>query len=147
MSTADPTMKMSASKGDKHNIDLFADPARIRKQIRSAVTDTGDTPEGTMSPGVENLFSLLKASDSMDAYNSLQADYENGALKYVDLKEAVGEALVAISTPIRERKAELQAEKKAVKSQIKASSEVIRKRAQETVKEVKDLVGLSNVRF
>ena len=147
MSTADPTMKMSASKGDKHNIDLFAEPERIRKQIRSAVTDTGDTPEGTMSPGVENLFSLLKASDSMDAYNSLQADYENGALKYVDLKEAVGEALVAISTPIRERKAALQADKKAVKNQIKASSEAIRKRAQETVKEVKELVGLSNVRF
>jgi tryptophanyl-tRNA synthetase len=147
MSTADPTMKMSASKGDKHNIDLFADPARIRKQIRSAVTDTGDTPEGTMSAGVENLFSLLKAADGLEAYDSLQADYDNGALKYVDLKEAVGEALVAISTPIRERKAELQADKKAVKNQIKASSEAIRKRAQETVKEVKDLVGLSNVRF
>ncbi|WP_367389159.1 tryptophan--tRNA ligase [Lewinella sp. LCG006] len=147
MSTADPTMKMSASKGDKHNIDLFADPERIRKQIRSAVTDTGDTPEGEMSPGVENLFSLLKASDHLDAYNSLQTDYENGALKYVDLKEAVGEALVAISTPIRERKAELQVDKKAVKNQIKASSEEIRKRAQQTVKEVKDLVGLSNVRF
>lgn len=147
MSTADPTMKMSASKGDKHNIDLFADPARIRKQIRSAVTDTGDTPEGTMSPGVENLFSLLKAAGNHDAYSSLHADYESSALKYVDLKEAVGEALVAISTPIRERKAELLADKKAVKSQIKASSEVIRKRAQETVKEVKDLVGLSNVRF
>jgi tryptophanyl-tRNA synthetase len=147
MSTADPTMKMSASKGDKHNIDLFADPNRIRKQIRSAVTDTGDTPEGEMSPGVENLFSLLKAAGNQSAYSSLQADYENGALKYVDLKEAVGEALVAISTPIRERKAELLADKKAVKSQIKASSEAIRKRAQETVKEVKDLVGLSNVRF
>ncbi|MGH1436196.1 MAG: tryptophan--tRNA ligase [Lewinella sp.] len=147
MSTADPTMKMSASKGDKHNIDLFADPARIRKQIRSAVTDTGDTPAGTMSPGVENLFSLLKAADNIEAYNSLQTDYAAGALKYVDLKEAVGEALVAISTPIRERKAELQADKKAVKNQIKASSTEIRKRAQQTVKEVKDLVGLANVRF
>lgn len=147
MSTADPTMKMSASKGDKHNIDLFADPERIRKQVRSAVTDTGDTLEGTMSAGVENLFSLLKAAGNQDAYSSLHADYENGTLKYVDLKEAVGEALIAISTPIRERKAELQADKKAVKSQIKASSEAIRKRAQETVKEVKDLVGLSNVRF
>lgn len=147
MSTADPTIKMSASKGDKHNIDLFADPARIRKQIRSAVTDTGNTPAGTMSPGVENLFSLLKAADNIEAYNSLQTDYAAGALKYVDLKEAVGEALVTISAPIRERKAELQADKKAVKNQIKASSAEIRKRAQQTVKEVKDLVGLANVRF
>ncbi len=42
MSTADPTKKMSASLGEKHNIDLFATPERIQKQIRSAVTDTGD---------------------------------------------------------------------------------------------------------
>lgn len=61
MSTADPTRKMSASLGEKHNIDVFADPERIRKQVRSAVTDTGDTPAGTMSPGVENLFTLLNA--------------------------------------------------------------------------------------
>lgn len=147
MSTADPTSKMSASKGDKHNIDVFADPARIRKQIRSAVTDTGDTPAGTMSPGVENLFRLLKAADQQEAYASLQADYESDSLKYVDLKEAVGEALVEISTPMRERKAALLADKKAVKNQIKASSAEIRKRAQATVKEVKEMVGLANVRF
>ena len=41
MSTADPSRKMSASLGEKHNINVFADEARIRKQIKSAVTDTG----------------------------------------------------------------------------------------------------------
>lgn len=147
MSTADPNRKMSASLGEKHNIDLFADPDRIRKQIRSAVTDTGDTPEGQMSAGVENLFRLLKASGQDDAYASLQADYEAGALKYVDLKQAVGEGLVAISEPIRARRDELRSDKKAVKNQIKASSAEIRKRAQQTVREVKDMVGLANVRF
>ena len=147
MSTADPTRKMSASLGEKHNIDVFADPARIQKQIRSAVTDTGNTPDGEMSPGVENLFSLLKAAGQLEAYASLQDDYKAGALKYSDLKQTVGDALVALSDPIRERKAELMADRKAVKNQIKASSFEIRKRAQATVKEVKDLVGLANVRF
>lgn len=147
MSTADPTRKMSASLGEKHNINVFADEKRIRKQVRSAVTDTGETPEGEMSPGVENLFSLLRASEKMEIHDSLMADYEGGNLRYVDLKDAVADALVEISNVFRERKAELNADKKAVKNLIKASSAEIRKRAQQTVKEVKELTGLLNVRF
>ena len=147
MSTADPTRKMSASLGDKHNIDVFAEEARIRKQIRSAVTDTGDTPEGEMSPGVDNLFRLLKATGKLDDYQTLMSDYEAGNLKYVSLKDAVADALVEISKGFREKKAELMADKKAVKNQIKYTSSEIRKRAQQTVKEVKELTGLLNVRF
>ncbi len=147
MSTADPTRKMSKSAGEKHYINVFAEEARIRKQIRSAVTDTGETPSGEMSPGVTNLFSLLKASGKMDAHASLMADQEAGNLRYVDLKEAVAEALVEISQTFRERKEALKADRKALKQQIKASSFEIRKRAQQTVKEVKELAGLQNVRF
>lgn len=147
MSTADPNRKMSASLGEKHNIDVFADPNRIRKQIKSAVTDTGDTPSDVMSPGVENLFSLLKACKATDAHTSLMEDYKSGALKYVDLKEAVADAMVAISDPIRARKAEIIADKKQVKYEIKQASAEIRKQAQQTLKEVKDLAGLLNVKF
>jgi len=147
-STADPTRKMSKSAGEKHYINLFADEQRIRKQIRSAVTDTGaETESGDMSPGVANLFRLLKASERLDEHDSLLADYEAGSLKYVDLKEAVADALVAISAAMRERKAELLADKKEVKNRIKASSAEIRKKAQETMQEVKELAGLLNVRF
>lgn len=147
MSTADPTRKMSASMGEKHNIDLFAEEAQIRKQIRSAVTDTGETPEGEMSPGVENLFSLLKACRQTEAYDSLMADYQQGQLKYVDLKQAVADALVGVSAPIKAKKQELLSDKKSVKNQVKYSSAEIRKRAQQTVKEVKEITGLLNVRY
>jgi tryptophanyl-tRNA synthetase len=147
MSTADPERKMSASAGEKHNIDVFADDNRIRKQVRSAVTDAGETPEGEMSPGVENLFSLLRACEKTEAHDSLMEDYSAGSLRYVDLKDAVADALIELSTHFRERKAELNADKKAVKNMIKASSAEIRKRAQETVREVKELVGLVNVKF
>lgn len=146
-STADPTRKMSKSAGEKHYINVFAEEARIRKQVRSAVTDTGDTPEGEMSPGVANLFELLKAANNMDAHAALMEDYAAGSLRYVDLKDAVGDTLVALNAQFRERRAELNANKKEVKNQIKASSYKIRKEAQQTVKEVKELAGLSNVRF
>lgn len=145
MSTAEPTRKMSASLGEKHNIDLFADEARIRKQIASAVTDTGPAQEGVMSAGVENLFALLRAAGRMEAHEALMENYRSGTLKYVDLKEAVAEGLVAISNPARARRAELLSDKKAVKEQVKASSARIREQARQTVREVKELCGLMNV--
>ena len=147
LSTADPSRKMSKSAGEKHYINAFAEPNVIRKQIKSAVTDTGDATAGVMSAGVQNLFELLKACGEMEAYDALMTTYKAGQLKYVDLKETVGEALVKLTTPFRERKKELQANKKEVKAQIKASSAEIRKRAQETMREVKELAGLMNVRL
>jgi len=165
MSTADPNRKMSASLGDKHNIDVFADEQRIRKQVSSAVTDStpniriigpgGEQPPiitkhlslDQASPGVANLFSLLQASGKSEAYESLKFDYEKGTLQYADLKHEVANGLVAISSGIRERLAELKSDRKAVKNQIKQSSYEIRKRAQETIKEVKEVTGLMNVRF
>jgi tryptophanyl-tRNA synthetase len=146
MSLADPTRKMSKSAGEKHYVNVFAEEARIRKQVRSAVTDTGEATEG-MSEGVANLFRLLKASECHEAHDSLMQDYESGALKYVDLKEAVANGLVALNEQFRTARAELNANKKDVKNQVKASSAEIRKRAQETIKQVKDLAGLLNVRF
>jgi len=146
-STADPSRKMSKSAGEKHYINVFGEEARIRKQIRSAVTDTGESTDGEMSAGVANLFGLLKASGRMDAHESLMEDYVAGSLKYSDLKEAVAEGLVAISNVFRERKAEITSNKKEVKNKIKQSSYEIRKVAQQTLKEVKDLSGLINVRF
>ncbi len=146
-STADPSRKMSKSAGDKHYISVFGEEARIRKQIRSAVTDTGDTPAGEISPGVNNLFQLLKASGKKSEHDQLMSDYENGTLKYSELKAVVADALVEISGEFVEKKKELLTRKKDVKNQIKAASAEIRKKAQQTVREVKELTGLANVKF
>jgi tryptophanyl-tRNA synthetase len=146
-SPADPSKKMSKSLGEKHYINVFGEPERIRKQIRSAVTDVGGSTEGEMSPGVANLFELLKAAGEGATFDSLMASYHAGHLKYVELKEATGEALATSSARFRENKAAILSEKKAYKERIKASSAEIRKIAQQTVYEVKELTGLSNVKF
>ncbi len=145
MSTADPSRKMSASLGEKHHIDLFAEEAKIRKQIGSAVTDTGPTANGEMSPGLANLFSLLRAAGGTQQADEMSARYAEGNLKYTELKESVADALVAISQPARARREALMAEKKQVKEHIKASSARIREQARTTIREVKELCGLMNV--
>lgn len=147
-STADPSRKMSKSAGEKHYISLFSDEARIRKQIRSAVTDTGEESGDGMSPGVANLFEILKASDEKgDAYNSLLSDYNSGDLKYSELKQEVADHLVTMLLPYQEKKKEILADKRSYKDQIKQSSIKIRQQAKETVREVKEMIGLLNVKL
>ena len=146
LSPADPTRKMSKSAGEKHWISVFGDENRIRKQIRSAVTDTGEPKEeNEMSAGLVNLFTLLKAAGNDSIHAALMQSYKNGDLRYSDLKDATADALVNLSNNFREKRAELVANKKEIKGQIKQSSKAIRARAQQTLKEVKELTGLMNV--
>ncbi|MEZ4894785.1 MAG: tryptophan--tRNA ligase [Saprospiraceae bacterium] len=146
LSPADPTRKMSKSLGEKHYINLFGEEDRVRKQIKSAVTDTGDTPEGEMSAGVGNLFELLRACEQMEAHDSLMDDYKAGALRYSDLKEAVANAIVDLINPFKERYEAILADKKAVKGQIQESSAAIRQIARQTMREVREITGLPTLR-
>ncbi len=146
MSLADPTRKMSKSLGDKHYIAVFEEPARLTKKVKSAVTDTGEGTGAEMSAGVANLFRLLRAAGDEAAYAELMAQYEAGSRRYADLKEATAAAISRLSSQFIERRTEIQADKKRYKELIQDSSAAIRKKAQETLRQAKDLCGLLNVR-
>jgi tryptophanyl-tRNA synthetase len=149
-SLADPTKKMSKSLGEKHFISIFEEEKSLRKKVGSAVTDAGDEQErGIMSPGVENLFIMLKASGKEELHRHMMETYKDPAAKlsYKDLKEAVSDSLVAMTSAFTEKRKELLINKKEIKNQIKEAAANIRKIAQETLREVKELAGLQNVRF
>jgi tryptophanyl-tRNA synthetase len=141
MSTAEPARKMSASAGEKHFIDVFAPVDVIRKQIRSAVTDAGETNSTDMSPGVANLFNLVAATQSPH-YDIIKDMYASGNLPYSKLKDTVADVIIEVVTPIQNRRTELLADKKAIKEEIKKSALLIRERAKKTVQEVRTLTGL-----
>lgn len=152
VSPADPTKKMSKSLGEKHYIDVFGTEAQIRKQIKSAVTDTGERAldsDGNpiMSVGVENLFTLLRACGDMENHHALMADYEANTLKYGHLKEKVADAVVLLTNAFGAKKTALETDKEAIKTELLDGSADIRKVARETIIEVKDLVGLPNGRI
>ncbi|NJN34770.1 MAG: tryptophan--tRNA ligase, partial [Saprospiraceae bacterium] len=125
-------------------INLFGEPERLRKQIKSAVTDTGVASD-TMSAGVQNLFTLLKACGKMDVHNEHLAAYEAGNIRYGDLKNAVADAVIALVEPFLARLASLESRRNDVEEQIRASSANIRKVAQQTLREVKELTGILSV--
>jgi len=147
LSTADPLKKMSASLGPKHHINIFDSPEVIRKQIKSAVTDSGETPSGEVSPGVTNLLMILKAAGGIDQAQALTQEAKSGTLQYGRLKEAVADQIIALTDPFREKRKEIESNSQQYKDEIIDSSAEIRKKAQQTVREVKDLIGLMNYKL
>jgi tryptophanyl-tRNA synthetase len=146
MSTAEPSKKMSASLGPKHHINIFSDPDIISKQIKTAVTDSGDTPSGQLSAGVQNLFLLLEAAGGNEIAKSMKTDALNGSLQYGKLKEAVGDQIIRLTDPFRQKRKQIVEDKVHFQNEITSASERIRKQAQQTIREVKDLIGLMNTK-
>ena len=142
MSLADPTKKMSKSLGERHYIGLFEEEQSIRGKVKSAVTDSGETPEGQMSPGVANLFELLKASGKTDQASELLKDYEIGKLQYRVLKETVADAIVELTSTLKARRHEIAADPETVNSQVREMSDKARTLARDTMKEVRRMIGL-----
>lgn len=146
LSTADPSKKMSASLGPKHNISVFSEADFIRKQIKSAVTDSGDTPAGQISAGVENLLGIIKAAGGHPDLEAFRTQAKEGSLQYGKLKEAAADVVINLTEPFREKRLAIVADKEKYEDQIASAAEVIRKKAQQTVYEVKDLIGLTNAK-
>lgn len=144
-SLADPSKKMSKSLGTNHVIGLFEDETSIRKKVKNAITDLGAITD-KMSPGVANLFELLKASGRVSEYNSLTNDYRTGKLKYSALKENVANGLIELSKQFISRKLELTSNKKLIEEQVYDMSAKARQIAQKTMSEVRLMVGLPKIK-
>jgi tryptophanyl-tRNA synthetase len=142
MSLADPTKKMSKSAGERHYIGLFEDEQGVRNKIKSAVTDSGETPEGQMSPGVANLFELLKACGKTELAAELLGEYQKGNLQYRVLKEVVGDALVELTSQLKTRRDEIASDAANVNAKVREMSDKARGLARNTLTEVRRLIGL-----
>ncbi len=142
MSTADPTRKMSKSLGPRHYIGLFEEEESVRGKIRSAVTDSGDVAPGEVSPGIENLLTILAACGQADDARQMREDYFAGTLRYVDLKDRTADALVALTVEMRERRAEILRREADLDGRIMAMGERARAMAGETLALAREKTGL-----
>src|SRR3954470_21647371 len=98
----EPTAKMSKSLGDPGTLYLLEDPARLRKKVRSAVTDSGRevTFDPEAKPGVSNLLTIYSAITGK-ALEEIVASYAGRG--YGDLKKDLAEVVVDFATPVRQR--------------------------------------------
>jgi tryptophanyl-tRNA synthetase len=142
VSLADPTKKMSKSLGEKHSIGLFEEEDSIRRKVRSAVTDTGEQQGGILSPGVENLFNLIRACGREKEYKELMAQYKSGTLKYKDLKDVAADGIVELTKGFIKRRNEIAGDMSYIGKLAVQLSEKARSIAEKTISDVRALVGL-----
>ena len=138
----DPTAKMSKTgSSPKGLIDLMQDPAKIAKNIRSAVTDTDGEIRYDVEhkPGVSNLLvihSILSGTPVQD----LERSFEGRG--YGDLKKEVADVVVEALTPFQSRMSELLADPAELDRILASGAERARAVAQTTMQRVRERVGL-----
>jgi len=141
MALNDPTRKMSKSLEGSAIMISDSDEVILR-HVKRAVTDVGPKTE-EMSPGVKNLFTLLKVFSPAETQAHFNEQYEAGNLRYKDLKEALGQDMVNTLRPIRERRAELAASPGRVCEILHESARRVRGIAQTTMGEIREKLGLT----
>ena len=109
MDLQEPTKKMSTTGGtEQGTVKLLDEPDLIRKKFRSAVTDSGrEVRRADDKPGVTNLVDILSVATDRTP-EEVERAYDGAG--YGDLKRDVGEAVVEVLTPVRERYLELRAD-------------------------------------
>jgi tryptophanyl-tRNA synthetase len=93
------------SKSYNNTIDIFDEPAVIRKKAKRIVTDS--TPvEAPKNPETDSLFNLFKLVAAEDEIAEVERRYREGGIGYGEVKTRLAEALIARFAPARERRAE-----------------------------------------
>ncbi|OGK16447.1 tryptophan--tRNA ligase [Candidatus Roizmanbacteria bacterium RIFCSPHIGHO2_01_FULL_39_12b] len=130
--------KMSKSVEGSY-IALTDDLDTIRKKIRSVPTAT--VAGGEMSPSVKTLFVLLELLAQNECAQFKKA-YDDQTLKFVELKDALSDAIYKELKPIQTKRHEIESNIPYVDKVIKEGAEKARDIASKTVREVKEKMGL-----
>ncbi|HLZ24328.1 MAG TPA: tryptophan--tRNA ligase [Ktedonobacterales bacterium] len=142
MALDDPTKKMSKSGNDGSYIALLDPPAAIRKKIARATTDSERTIVfDERRPAIYNLLTIYEALGSGDETRE-QIEAEFAGKGYKEFKAALAERIVAAVEPIQRRYAELTADPRTLDDLLARGAAQVRPLAQETLRLVKDRVGL-----
>ena len=141
MDLQEPERKMSTTaSSEQGTIYVLDEPDKIRKKLGSAVTDSGrEVVRAPDKPGIANLIDILAVARGVDPA-AVEAEFEGAG--YGDFKKAVGEAVVELLAPVRERYAELRPDEAALEAALAAGAEKARALAAPTVAAVRDRMGI-----
>jgi tryptophanyl-tRNA synthetase len=130
------------SKSYNNVIGLFDSPEEIRAKVAQIVTDS-KRPEEPKDPQTDTIFSIYRHVASAEAVADVQKRYEQGGIGYKEAKDLLAEAIVTFLSPIREKKAALDADDAHIRDILEQGAAKARPLAQATLREVKEKVGLA----
>lgn len=138
----DGQAKMSKSMGN--TIALLESPESIWAKLRPAVTDPKRikrTDPGT--PEVCNIYHLHKAFSPPATVEHVATQCRSAGWGCIDCKKVLAESIEVELTPIRRRAAELQAKPNLIDDALAAGAEHCTKLARETMRGVREQMGLT----
>jgi tryptophanyl-tRNA synthetase len=144
MDLQDPTAKMSTSYGTEAGLIYIDDePDDIRRKIGRAETDSGrEVVRGPDKPGITNLVEILAVARGQTPE---EVEREFDGKGYGDFKKAVGEAVVELLAPARERYQELRADEAGLERTLAEGADRARELAGPVIADVRHAMGIGPV--
>jgi tryptophanyl-tRNA synthetase len=123
-------------------INLTDSLEEIKAKLAKVPTDSGKA-EGDKKPAaVENLLSFVELFQGKSKREEYEKLYQSTGIRYGDLKSELAEAIFKELEPIQVRRQELVAKPEYVDQVIREGAEKAREIAGETLKEVREKMGL-----
>lgn len=140
-----PDRKMSTTGGSEQGtVYVLDEPAAVTKKLRSAVTDSGsEVLRGPDKAGISNLIEILAAVRGT-APDEIEREFDGSG--YGAFKQTVADAVVEYLSPVRERYKALRADEHELESVFAAGAEKAREIAADTLKDVRQAMGVGPVR-
>ncbi|MBX7207450.1 MAG: tryptophan--tRNA ligase [Verrucomicrobiaceae bacterium] len=132
--------KMSKSYGN--TIQLFEEPAALKKKIMGIPTDSTPVEAPKPTEG-STILALYKLVASAAEYDAMVGDYQRGGVGYGEFKKRLLAAVSDHFTPMREKRAAITADEGYVDRVLAEGAERARAVARKTLRRVRDAAGLS----
>jgi tryptophanyl-tRNA synthetase len=130
------------SKSYNNTIDIFDEPATIRKKAKRIVTDS--TPvEAPKNPETDSLFNLFKLFAAEDELREVERRYREGGIGYGEVKTRLADAMIARFEPARARRAEWLAHPERVAEVRAAAAERARATARVVLDRARQACGVA----
>jgi tryptophanyl-tRNA synthetase len=129
------------SKSYDNTIQLFEEPAGLKKKIMGIKTDSTavELPKATEGSSILQLYKLVASTTD---YEAMVADHERGGVGYGDFKKRLLSATSDYFAPFAARRAEIVADKAYVDKVLAEGAEKARAVARKTLAKVRHAVGL-----
>jgi tryptophanyl-tRNA synthetase len=135
--------KMSKSENQLATLYLADDDELIRKKVMKAKTDSGPAEMNSKKPDyIENIFLLMKLVSAEEVLKKFDADFNNCTIRYGDMKKQLAEDMIKFIAPIREKAENIYRDEKYLGQVIEMGAEKARKSAGETIRLVREVMGL-----
>ena len=133
--------KMSKSVEGSY-INLTDDLETIKKRLAGAPTDSGVGKKIPETGGVANLLKFVELFEDIEKRKKYELSYLSDGIKYSELKEELADAIYKKLLPIQEKRKQFEEDPREVDGIIKEGAEKARKIAGDTLKEIKEKMGL-----